>query len=378
MMGQQIIWKAKPHTIAKINLLKRYLFLWFSILGRAKYAGYNNLIYVDGFAGPGEYTNYQEGSPIAAITAANDAIRKAGTNWSKDIHCIFIEANRARCAHLEGLLQRVQTHERIKYAVYNDEFSVVINSVLPQLRGSPSFIFLDPFGVRGVPFDVVNDLLNLRKTELLINLDVDGIGRVARCAKKASSNNRVADTMNVLFGTKDWEKCLESSSDFKGQCIRIRDLYVQQLGKLAKYVFSLQMRDHNNTLNYFLVFVSKHHLGMEKMKEIMQKVATDRTHYIYSTAHLRQNFLFGTETDPSIIKLNAMNLFEKYRESAVSYDSVRDFILNETPYVTPQKVLKYLSSKKLIEVIPKPGHKIRANTFPAKHIDKIKFLSKQQ
>ena len=59
------LWAAPPHTVAKITMLRKYLRVWFEILGRR--ANGRDVWYIDGFAGPGEYTDYPDGSPIAAI-----------------------------------------------------------------------------------------------------------------------------------------------------------------------------------------------------------------------------------------------------------------------------------------------------------------------
>ena len=49
------LWEASPHTLAKLEIIERYLYLWFTIVG----SNSNNqrLAYIDGFAGPGRYTN---------------------------------------------------------------------------------------------------------------------------------------------------------------------------------------------------------------------------------------------------------------------------------------------------------------------------------
>ena len=74
------IWKAEPHTIAKITILENYLVTWFQILGRSMRD--QKLTYIDGFAGPGQYTNYSKGSPIAALTAAKIALSMSGQSWN--------------------------------------------------------------------------------------------------------------------------------------------------------------------------------------------------------------------------------------------------------------------------------------------------------
>ncbi len=51
------VWPAAAHTKAKIESLKSYLDAWFPILARSNS---RPILYVDGFAGPGRYTNYND------------------------------------------------------------------------------------------------------------------------------------------------------------------------------------------------------------------------------------------------------------------------------------------------------------------------------
>src|SRR4051812_27083349 len=92
---QPTVWKADPHTIAKIAILKGYLTAWFPILGRGR--PNQDLLYVDGFAGPGVYTNYPTGSPLVALEAARSALDATAGQWiAGNIHCAFIERDRKR------------------------------------------------------------------------------------------------------------------------------------------------------------------------------------------------------------------------------------------------------------------------------------------
>ena len=60
------IWPLDPHTLAKHEILRRYLQCWFPILNT--YHG--RIIYVDGFCGPGRYSKGESGSPIIALEVA--------------------------------------------------------------------------------------------------------------------------------------------------------------------------------------------------------------------------------------------------------------------------------------------------------------------
>lgn len=82
------VWNAPPHTIAKIEMLRAYLVAWFQILGRSRRG--QELLYVDGFAGPGEYSNYSVGSPVAALSAAREALDATGSDGSLEKFTVLL------------------------------------------------------------------------------------------------------------------------------------------------------------------------------------------------------------------------------------------------------------------------------------------------
>ena len=76
------LWSAPEHTLAKIAILRAYLQAWFTILGTTVR---KDMLYIDGFAGPGSYRGGEDGSPIVAVRAANDARAAADMEgfWTK-------------------------------------------------------------------------------------------------------------------------------------------------------------------------------------------------------------------------------------------------------------------------------------------------------
>src|SRR5687767_13200746 len=105
-------WAANAHTLAKIAILKAYLKAWLSILGQSKVG--QPVLYVDGFAGPGEYTNHPEGSPIAAMAAARDVLDALGSKWrAGKVYCAFIEADDERCENLRARVGAVPDHPKL-------------------------------------------------------------------------------------------------------------------------------------------------------------------------------------------------------------------------------------------------------------------------
>jgi hypothetical protein len=61
------IWPIEPHTSAKHQILRKYLDAWLPIVGT-----YNKrIIYIDGFAGPGEYAGESRARPSSPFSGAD-------------------------------------------------------------------------------------------------------------------------------------------------------------------------------------------------------------------------------------------------------------------------------------------------------------------
>ncbi|MDP4030297.1 MAG: three-Cys-motif partner protein TcmP [Gallionella sp.] len=202
---KSVLWEAPLHTLAKISILRAYLSRWFGIFGRSRPR--QNLWYVDGFAGPGEYTNSPSGSPVAAIASASEALQSVGPQWKAGkIHCVFIEHDAKRFDHLINKLGSSVGNPNIETHFFNLPFVDGLTALKDQIPNpfspaSPLFAFIDPFGAKGVPFADIKDLLSRNAAEVLINFDSDGIGRIFR-AEEAANHEPI---LNGIFGDDSWK-----------------------------------------------------------------------------------------------------------------------------------------------------------------------------
>ncbi len=105
------VWKAQPHTLAKHAILERYLQAWLPILAHQsatigrKYQNSQTreILYIDGFAGPGEYEGGEPGSPVIALRAA----LQHAHSFPVPVRMLFIERREDR---YKRLCQIVQPH----------------------------------------------------------------------------------------------------------------------------------------------------------------------------------------------------------------------------------------------------------------------------
>jgi len=362
------LWPADPHTIAKIEILKNYLKAWFRILGMTRQA--ETILYVDGFAGPGYYTNHSEGSPLAALNIAQQAISDLGSKFiAGRLHCAFIESDPSRFKVLESVVALFERNPSLGVTKLCCEFADGIEQIAKDIPGpflakAPLFVFADPFGGTGIPFLTFARCMQGSAAELLINLDADGIARIF----SAESNNNRDAQLTELFGSGCWKRELTAIGEFKRLSVQILDLYKKRLLQLpgVRFVWSFAMRGSKDAINYHLVFATKHALGMEKMKEAMQ--AIDETgSYSFSDAHAEQHVLFRADD----AEIYAAELLRQFDGRTITMDEVHAFALNETPFRSAKKMLAVLEKQKRLKVDTFGNEPRRAGSFP---VDKVAAL----
>ena len=157
-------WEMEPHTEAKHIILRKYLNAWVPIL--SSWAKKVNII--DGFSGPGEYKGGEDGSPVIAIKA----VAEQKIPISSTVFFLFIEKDKDRCNFLQNKLKTIQIPKNISYACVCGEFSKVIENQLNKLNEknksiAPTFVFVDPFGFKDTPFNVIENIMKNNFCEVL-------------------------------------------------------------------------------------------------------------------------------------------------------------------------------------------------------------------
>ena len=158
-----MVWPIEPHTRAKHEILQNYLKAWFPILSRRS----GRIVYLDGFAGPGVYSDGEHGSPAIALqTAVEHSLRER----FQEIVFFFIEKNADRARILTQVLKKrfPDLPKNMKYEVRGAAFAPTLEQVLDELerRGAnlaPTFAFLDPFGFSGFPMKLIGRMMSYDK-----------------------------------------------------------------------------------------------------------------------------------------------------------------------------------------------------------------------
>jgi three-Cys-motif partner protein len=128
------------------------------------------ILYIDGFAGPGEYAGGEAGSPIIAL----DTALGFKTPLSAKVHFLFVEERNDRAAHLRLQVGLRTLPPNFSVVVeggvtFEAAFTRLYPSFVRNGRLIPTFAFIDPFGWTGAPFSLVKRILAHRSCEVFVN-----------------------------------------------------------------------------------------------------------------------------------------------------------------------------------------------------------------
>src|ERR1700722_5414155 len=101
------VWDLEPHTRAKHEILKRYLRAWIPILSQG---GFREVLYIDGFAGPGRYSKGEPGASVMSVEAAlvQEVEIKAR------ILFLFVERDTQRASMLGEIVKEVKRPDQFR------------------------------------------------------------------------------------------------------------------------------------------------------------------------------------------------------------------------------------------------------------------------
>jgi len=231
-------------------------------------------------------------------------------------------------------------------------------------------VFIDPFGATGAPFSAVREILTGGCSEVLINVDADGIARIF-CAKDQANHEEL---LTAIYGDRSWVGELNDKEQFAMLCRKALNLYTTKLKSVAgvRYVFSFEMQKQAGALHYFLVFASKHPLGLVKMKEAMKRIDQDGS-YRFADANISQPLLFRFDDPEQYARL----MHRHFEGRSVNYgtieNQINDYALNQTPFLNAKAMLTVLEKQGLISVISHDA-KRRKGTFKEGVVKEIQFI----
>lgn len=259
----------REQTQVKHDILAAYLRPYFNILKTRS----NNLLYIDAFAGRGTYTRAEtgetvDGSPLRTLTLIAES-----ADFAKQVSTVFIEADDDLFKTLETTVDRFyHEHPHIRRPqCLHGTFAERVNQILALVKGAlaPTFLFVDPCGVRGTSFDTIRAVMDCDKCEVFVFFNVDGIRRTAGLPA-------LSPVLIELMGSEEraqslYEELRKTTHTGERESIIVqhyRRALVEEIGANYVVTFRVEHEDQRKTSHY-LIHATKHPLGFSIMKDVM-------------------------------------------------------------------------------------------------------------
>lgn len=342
MKSKSTLWDREAHTEGKHLVLREYLKAWFPILGSTR----GRIIFIDGFAGPGEYSGGEPGSPVIAMDAFVN--HSAACRISAKILLVFIEKRPDRAEHLRSLVEKRKPGfpDNMNAVVVDKEFDPTMRELLDDLkqarkRLAPAFVMIDPFGVKDFSMEVIQGILSNPSCEAYITIMWSRMSRF-------SSTTEFKPYMDDIFGAK-WKSINNITSDNGRK--ELYQIYKQRLKAAgAKYVLSFDLY-RGSKIEYSIFFATQKLTGCDKMKQAIWKVSPFGG-FSFQGQTAKQPILVGLDR-PDYGPLRTA-LLDRFNGNAwMRVEDVLDFVRSdETDYHSGQvkSVLRSMEDDGLLQV----------------------------
>lgn len=355
MTPHKKLWRREPHTEGKHLVLRKYLDAWLPILGSWN----GRILFIDGFAGPGEYEGGEPGSPMVAINALLEHNSRRAIKG--EVVFLFIEKDAARATHLKGMVDSIRHRlpPNVHAHVEVGAFDLSMGDVLKELdrhkeEMAPAFVMVDPFGVSGTPFEIIARLMANPRCEVYISFMYEAINRFI-------STQEFLPHLDELFGTDKWQEAITLNGRERRKFLYA--LYESQLRSAgAEHVVHFDLRK-GSRLVYSIFFGTHHWKGCDRMKQAIWGVAPFGD-YAFVGSHTGQLVLGVAQ--PNLVPLQEALCSRFEGADWIPIEDVVAFVGSDaTDYHTGQ--LKLMTLKPMEDggqLAVKAGTRKRRGSFP--------------
>lgn len=278
----------EEQSFVKATIVTKYFWAWAKIM--TERSNSERIAYIDLFAGPGRYKDGSQSTPLMILQTATE-----DEKMCKKLVTVFNDKDENSSRSLETEISKLKGIERLKYKpeVHNQEVGENIVKTFEDKHLVPTLIFVDPWGYKGLSLRLVNSVLKDWGCEAIFFFNYNRI-------RMGLNNDAVKEHMVALFGERRAEELRSRLSDLTSDEaeLTIVEELSQALKEMGgKYVLPFRFRDNRgNRTSHHLIFVSKHILGYEIMKDIMAAASSSLEQGVasfeYNPATERQPLLF--------------------------------------------------------------------------------------
>ncbi|HEY3316131.1 MAG TPA: three-Cys-motif partner protein TcmP [Bacillota bacterium] len=285
--------KSREQSVVKANIATRYFWAWAKILVRqsvGRYGPERRIAYVDLFAGAGRYKDGTKSIPLRIL---EEAIKDP--DMRRSIITVFNDRNAEHVKSLREAIAATPGVENLTHrpVVFNYEVGESLARVLESTKLVPTFVFIDPWGYKGLSLRLVDSILKDWGSDCLFLFNYNRVNM-------GIDNFMVAEHIRALFGadrSESLRRDLTPASSQDREAGILRELGDALGAGTGRFVHTFAFKNMKGTrTSHYLVFVSKNQTAYEIMKDITAKESTSQVQgvpsHVFNPAEKAMGTLF--------------------------------------------------------------------------------------
>jgi len=255
------------HSQAKVEFYAEYLSRYLRILYLSEHIQQINIF--DVFCGMGIYEDGGKGSPIVAF----DAIKKflSEEKLIKNSTKITLVVNDKEKVKIDKVKDYIDSQNQsvceVKYYNYDIEqmFTIVQQEVSITKSDTRNLIFIDPYGYKDIKKELLSQLMENKKTEIILFLPISHMHRFTQKAMQDEETTKYEPLRKFV------NSFFSENHKMRQQQLPVME-YIQYISEALKFkdrFFATSYYIERDKTNYFaLFFMSSNILGFQKILEV--------------------------------------------------------------------------------------------------------------
>jgi three-Cys-motif partner protein len=266
-LSDQFFEEQAQQSQIKAEIVTKYFVRWAKVMiaAQKRFDKEDRVAYIDLFAGPGRYKDGALSTPVMIL---ENAVKDP--DLRERLVAVFNDKDESNSDSLREAIAAVPGIETLKHKpkVRTSEVGEEIVKDFESSRLIPSFLFVDPFGYKGLSLRLVNSVLKDWGCDCVFFFNYNRISM-------GVSNASVQPHMEALFGKERAELLRDKFNATALKPMEREAFIVNEMSNALKelggeFVLPFRFRNPEGTrTTHHLFFVSKHFRGYEIMREIM-------------------------------------------------------------------------------------------------------------
>ena len=337
----------------KSLIVSKYFGAWSKIMCNKV----EKLGYIDLYSGPGYYENGDKSTliKILEMCIANPKLHNKIVTILNDADSEIAKKLQESIDNLPGI-EFLDSKPNVSNVEIDDETAEQFKNI----KMIPCFSFIDPFGYKGISAKLINALVKDWGSDCIFFFNFNRINA-------AINNSKVKSLVNAIFGENVANLIRNKVTELNPlgrEKLIIEEITSVLSNNNENYVLPFKfVSAKRNSTSHYLIFVSKHILGYEIMKDIMCKSSSEHNDGVGSfsyipTSNRQLNFLYSLSRPLDDLE---DKLLEKFRGKMLTVKQIYDLDNINTPYVSKNYKDVLLNLEKKHKIIVDPPYDKRRN-----------------